>query len=55
MNWNSDLTRCAETDGWTHFELLQAAFNAAVDRYALPRAVRGVRDPNFAAPEALPH
>jgi D-alanine-D-alanine ligase len=47
MNWNSDLTRCAETDGWTHFQLLQAAFHAAVDRRGLPRDRRGVREPNY--------
>ena len=48
MNWNSDLTRCAETDGWTHFQLLQSAFNAAVDRCGLPRDRRGVPQPNYA-------
>jgi D-alanine-D-alanine ligase len=32
---NSDLTLCAEAEGWTHHELIQAVFNAAVERYGL--------------------
>lgn len=35
LAWNSDLTLCAEAEGWTHYQLLQAVFNAAVDRYGL--------------------
>ncbi len=47
MAWNSDLTLCAEAEGWTHSQLLQAAFNAAVDRCRLPRAHRGAPNPNY--------
>jgi D-alanine-D-alanine ligase len=41
LAYNSDLTLCAEAGGWTHFELLQAVFNTALDRYGLraPAAV----------------
>ncbi len=46
----SDLTLCARTEGWTHFQLLQAVFNAALDRYYLPRAQRGVPQPNYQVP-----
>ncbi|MDW8327688.1 MAG: hypothetical protein RMK99_14085 [Anaerolineales bacterium] len=35
MTATSDLTICARADGWTHYRLLQAVFNAAVRRYAL--------------------
>lgn len=31
----SDLTICAEAEGWTHHQMLQAVFNAAVKRYGL--------------------
>ncbi len=30
---NSDLTLCAQAEGWTHHQLIQAIFNAAVERY----------------------
>lgn len=43
----SDLTLCALAEGWTHAQLLQAVFNAAVDRYGLPRVPRGVPHPNY--------
>ena len=46
----SDLTLCARAEGWTHYQLLQAVFNAALDRYGLPRTKRGVPDPNYLAP-----
>ena len=32
---NSDLTMCAEAEGWTHYQLLQAVFKAALERYGL--------------------
>jgi D-alanine-D-alanine ligase len=32
---NSDLTLCAEAEGWTYHQLIQAVFNAAVERYGL--------------------
>ncbi len=32
---NSDLTLCAEAEGWTHHQLIQAVFNAAAARYGL--------------------
>jgi D-alanine-D-alanine ligase len=31
----SDLTLCAQAEGWTHYRLLQAVFNAALKRYKL--------------------
>ena len=31
----SDLTLCAQAEGWTHYQMLQAVFNAAVERYGL--------------------
>jgi D-alanine-D-alanine ligase len=46
LAWNSDLTLCAEAEGWTHYQLLQAVFNAAVDRYGLPRSQYSVPKPN---------
>ena len=45
----SDLTLCARAEGWTHCQLLQAVFNAALDRYNLPRSKRGVPNPNYLA------
>ena len=50
----SDLTLCAQAEGWTHADVLQAVFNAAVDRYQLPRAGRGVPYPNYSAPLMAP-
>lgn len=47
VTWNSDLTLCAEAEGWTHAQVLQAVFNAALDRYGFPRAQRGVPQPNY--------
>jgi len=35
LAYNSDLTLCAEADGWSHYELLQGYFNAAVQRCGL--------------------
>ena len=32
---NSDLTLCAEAEGWTHHQLIQAVFSAAATRYGL--------------------
>jgi D-alanine-D-alanine ligase len=41
LNWNSDLTLCAQTEGWTHAQLIQAVFNAALERYGLtPQGLR---------------
>ncbi len=41
LAWNSDLTLCAEAEGWTHGQLLQAVFNVAADRYGLrPQGAR---------------
>lgn len=31
----SDLTICARAEGWTHYQMLQAVFNAAVKRYGI--------------------
>jgi D-alanine-D-alanine ligase len=53
MAWNSDLTMCAQADGWTHYELLQAVFQSALDRYGLPGAPGGVREPNFRSYQEL--
>jgi len=41
LAWNSDLTICAEAEGWTHYQLLQAVFNAALERYDLRQRVIG--------------
>jgi D-alanine-D-alanine ligase len=35
LAYNSDLTLCAEADGWSHYDLLQRYFNAAVKRHGL--------------------
>jgi D-alanine-D-alanine ligase len=35
LAWNSDLTLCAEADGWTHYQLLQAVFQTAAARCGL--------------------
>ena len=35
LAYNSDLTLCAQADGWSHYDLLQAYFNTAVQRYGL--------------------
>lgn len=42
----SDLTLCAEAEGWTHSQLLQAVFNAAVTRYGLHSAPLAQPRPN---------
>jgi D-alanine-D-alanine ligase len=34
----SDMTICANAEGWTHYQMLQAVFNAAVKRYGLVSA-----------------
>jgi len=47
LAWNSDLTICAQAEGWSHYQLLQSVFNAALDRYGFPRDRRGVPDPNY--------
>lgn len=39
LAYNSDLTLCAEAEGWTHYQLLQAVFNAALARYGLRQPV----------------
>lgn len=44
LAWNSDLTICAETEGWTHYQLLQAVFNAALKRYGLKQPSTVVRE-----------
>jgi D-alanine-D-alanine ligase len=38
LAYNSDLTLCAEADGLSHYGLLQAYFNTAVQRYGLAAA-----------------
>ena len=43
LAWNSDLTLCAEAGGWTHHQLIQAIFLAAVDRLGLRQAAPGAR------------
>jgi D-alanine-D-alanine ligase len=32
---DSDLTLCAQAEGWSHYQLLQAVFTAALERYGL--------------------
>jgi D-alanine-D-alanine ligase len=39
----SDLTLCAQAEGWTHYQLLQAIFSAAVKRCALRSTDYAVR------------
>jgi D-alanine-D-alanine ligase len=41
LAYNSDLTMCAEAEGWTHYQLLQAVLNTALERYGLKeKAIR---------------
>jgi D-alanine-D-alanine ligase len=35
LAYNSDMTLCAQAEGWTHHQLLQAVFNTALARYDL--------------------
>jgi D-alanine-D-alanine ligase len=35
LAYNSDLTLCAEAEGWTHYQLIQAVFNTAAARSGL--------------------
>ncbi|MBP7692152.1 MAG: hypothetical protein KA764_09560 [Anaerolineales bacterium] len=35
----SDLTLCAQAEGWSHYQMLQAVFNAAVQRLQLARVL----------------
>ena len=35
LAYNSDLTLCAQAEGWSHYQLLQAYFNAAAQRSGL--------------------
>ena len=42
LAYNSDLTLCAEADGWSHRQLLQAIFNAAAERYGLAGSLPAV-------------
>ncbi len=53
LAYNSDLTLCAEAEGWTHYELLQAVFNTALARYALLRERQALPAPNYLAAPAL--
>ncbi len=39
LAYNSDLTLCAQADGWSHYDLLQAYFNSAVRRCGLAAPV----------------
>jgi D-alanine-D-alanine ligase len=39
MARDSDLTRSAYAEGWTHPQLIQAVFNAAVDRHRLSHSI----------------
>jgi D-alanine-D-alanine ligase len=48
LAYNSDLTLCAEAEGWTHHQLIQAVFNAAAERHGL------LGRPLPVAPVALP-
>jgi D-alanine-D-alanine ligase len=35
LAYNSDMTLCAQAEGWSHYQLLQAVFNTALARYGL--------------------
>ena len=35
LAYNSDMTLCAQAEGWTHAQLLQSVFNTALARYGL--------------------
>jgi D-alanine-D-alanine ligase len=51
LAYNSDLTLCAEAEGWTHYQLLQAVFNTAVRRCGLAGPDTQLPEPNFDAAE----
>ncbi|MGH2522145.1 MAG: D-alanine--D-alanine ligase family protein [Anaerolineales bacterium] len=42
LAWNSDLTLCAEAEGWTHYQLLQRVLNAALKRHGFYEKVTSV-------------
>jgi D-alanine-D-alanine ligase len=53
---NSDLTLCAQAEGWSHYQLIQAVFNAAVERYGLagrPLAVSAASAAAVTVPETI--
>jgi D-alanine-D-alanine ligase len=41
LAYNSDLVLCAEAEGWTYHQVVQAVFNSAVCRYGLDRVPVG--------------
>lgn len=47
LAYNSDMTLCAEAEGWTHYQLLQAVFNTALNRYGLLPPGTPLPDPNY--------
>jgi D-alanine-D-alanine ligase len=49
LAYNSDLTLCAEAEGWTYYQLIQAVFNTAAARSGLLAAVA----PSATVPAAL--
>ena len=49
LAYNSDMTLCAQAEGWTHYQLLQAVFNTALARHGLLPAGTPLPVPNYQA------
>lgn len=47
LAYNSDMTLCAEAEGWTHYQLLQSVFNTALARYGLLADTGRLPNPNY--------
>jgi D-alanine-D-alanine ligase len=47
LAYNSDMTLCAEAEGWTHYQLLQSVFNTALARYSLLDDTSRLPLPNY--------
>ena len=52
LAYNSDMTLCAEAEGWTHHQLLQSVFNTALARYGLLSDHSLLPAPNYLAQPA---
>ncbi len=51
---NSDMTLCADAEGWSHYQLLQAVLNTALARYGLLDDPQALPAPNYLAPAVAP-
>ena len=49
LAYNSDMTLCAQAEGWTHYQLLQSVFNTALARYGLLADPSRLPAPNYLA------